>query len=73
MMVHHFGILWRAMEFSLDKVPTIFCVICKLHNVCIDWQTMNHHTAASLGRFSDFSDVKTPPFSDNGWLFAGKF
>jgi hypothetical protein len=36
MMVHSFEIMWRAMEFSLEKVPTIFHVICKLHNVCMD-------------------------------------
>jgi hypothetical protein len=52
----------------LEKVPTIFLVICKLHNVCMDWWTVNHHTSASLGRFSDFSDVEAPPFSDNGYL-----
>jgi hypothetical protein len=61
--------MWRDMEFSLEKVPTIFCVICKLHNVCIDWWTMNYHTSASLGRFSDFSDVEAPPFSDDGYLW----
>jgi len=69
MMVCHFGILWRAMKFSLEKVTTIFCVICKLHNVCMDQWQMNHHTFASLGRFSDFSDVEAPPFSDNGYLW----
>jgi len=66
MMVHRFGILWRAMEFSLVKIPTIFHVI---HNVCMDWWLMNHHTSASLGTFSDFSDVEAPPFSDDGYLW----
>jgi hypothetical protein len=69
MMVRRFGILWRAMEFSLEKVPTIFRVICKLHNICMDRWTMNHNTSASLGRFSDFSDVEAPPFSDDGYLW----
>jgi len=30
MMARCFGILWQAMEFSLEKVPTIFRVLCKL-------------------------------------------
>jgi hypothetical protein len=68
MMVRCFGISWTAMEFSLEKAPTIFHVICKLHNVCMDRWLMNHHTFASLGTFSDFSDVEAPPFSDNGYL-----
>ena len=68
MMVCHFGILWRAMEFSLGKVPTIFHVICKLHNVFMDWWLMNHHTSASFGTFSDFSGVEVPPFSDDAYL-----
>ncbi len=59
------SLLWHLVEreFSLDKVPTIFHVICKLHYVCMDRWTMNHHTSASLGWFSDFSDVEAPPFS----------
>ncbi len=61
--------MWRAMEFSLEKVPTIFHVICKLHNVCMDQQTLNHHTFASPGRLSYFSDLKAPPFSDDGYLW----
>jgi hypothetical protein len=69
MMVRCFGILWRAMEFSLEKIPTIFHVICKLHNICMDWWIMKHPTAPHLGRFSDFSDVEAPPFSDDGYLW----
>jgi hypothetical protein len=63
------GLLWRAIDFFLEKVPTIFHLICKLHNVCLDWWIMNHHISASLGRFSDFSDVGAPPFSDDGYLW----
>jgi hypothetical protein len=68
MMVFHFSILWRAMEFSLEKVPTIFRAVCKLHKVCMDRWTMNHHASASFGRFSDFSNVEALPFSDDGYL-----
>jgi hypothetical protein len=39
------------------------------NNVCLDWWIMNHHISASLGRFSDFSDVGAPPFSDDGYLW----
>jgi len=47
MMVRCFGILWTAMEFSLEKAPTIFHVICKLHNVCMDrWLRLNPHYLA---------------------------
>jgi hypothetical protein len=53
----------------LEKILTIFCVICKLHNVIMDRWTMNHHKSTSLGRFSDFSDVEVPPFSDDGYLW----
>ena len=69
MMIRWFGILWRAMEFSLEKIPTIFQVICKLHNICMDRWIMKHPTAAHLGRFSDCSDVEAPPFSDDGYLW----
>jgi DDE superfamily endonuclease len=36
MLVRRFGMLWRAVEIDMLKVPTIFRVTCKLHNVCID-------------------------------------
>jgi hypothetical protein len=57
------------MEFSLEKISSIFHVICKLHNICMDWWIMKHPSAARLGRFSDFSDVEPPPFSDDGYLW----
>ncbi len=64
--------VWYIVEsygISLQKVPTIFCVICILHNICMDRWIMKHMTAAHLGRFSGFSDVEAPPFSDDGYLW----
>lgn len=35
-LVRRWGILWRKMEISLDKVPLVVGVCMKLHNLCID-------------------------------------
>ncbi len=35
----------------------------------MDRWTMNHNTSASLGRFSDVSDVEAPPFGDDEYLW----
>jgi hypothetical protein len=42
MMVRRFGICWRPIEYHHTKVPTIFRVICKLHNICMDRWMMNN-------------------------------
>jgi hypothetical protein len=36
MLVRRFGIRWRAVELDVCKVPTLFRVLCKLHNLCTD-------------------------------------
>ncbi len=36
MMVRRFGMIWRPMEIHFGKVPAVFRVICKLHNICMD-------------------------------------
>mmetsp|Transcript_17250 Transcript_17250/g.38846 ORF Transcript_17250/g.38846 Transcript_17250/m.38846 type:complete len:496 (+) Transcript_17250:167-1654(+) len=35
-LVRRWGILWRMIEFSLSRVPTIVRVCAKLHNLCVD-------------------------------------
>jgi len=60
MVVRRFGILWRPMEYHVSNVPTIFRVICKLHNMCMDCWMLNHPARACLGNFPD-----TLPFSND--------
>jgi DDE superfamily endonuclease len=36
MLVLRFDMLWKAIEIDMLKVLTIFRVMCKLHNFCID-------------------------------------
>jgi DDE superfamily endonuclease len=36
MLVRRFGMLWKAIELDVTKVPTVFCVMCKLHNICME-------------------------------------
>ncbi len=33
MLVRRFGILWKAIGVDLLKVPTVYYIICKLHNI----------------------------------------
>ncbi len=35
MLVRRFGILWRAVKLDVCKVPKLFRVLCKLHNLCM--------------------------------------
>ncbi len=42
MLVRWSGMLWRPLEYNLAKVPTIFRVMCKLHNLCMDRWMMNN-------------------------------
>jgi hypothetical protein len=51
MIVRHFRMLWWPIEYSLVKVPTIFRVMCKLHNLCMDRWMMNNPTSARLGNY----------------------
>jgi hypothetical protein len=63
MMVRRYGILWRPIEFDVKKVPTIFRVLCKLHNVCMDRFMRNNPTAARLGRALDSRGNEAPSFA----------
>jgi len=58
MIVRHFGMLWQPIEYSLVKVPMIFRVMCKLHNLCMDHWMMNNPTSTRLGNYPGSS-----PFS----------
>jgi len=60
MVVRRFGILWRPMEYHVSKVPTIFRVVCKLHNMCMDCWMLNNPARAHLGNFPH-----TLPFSND--------
>jgi DDE superfamily endonuclease len=35
-LVRRFGTLWKPIEIDMIKVPTIFRVLCKLHNIRIN-------------------------------------
>jgi hypothetical protein len=41
-IVQRFGILWKALEYQINKIPTIFCVLCKLLNICMDCWLLNN-------------------------------
>jgi len=66
MMVRRFGICWRPIEYHHTKVPTIFRVICKLHNICMDRWMMNNPAGARLGKFASVDSMQ---FSDDSHLF----
>jgi len=51
MVVRAYGILWRPIELELNKVPTLFRVICKLHNICMDRWIMSNPVDARNGSF----------------------
>ena len=58
MIVWRFGMLWRPIKFQVNKVPTIFCIIYKLHNICMDSWLWKNPWGALL-------DAEVPPFSDD--------
>jgi hypothetical protein len=45
------------MEYHINKIPTIFHVLCKLHNICMDCWLLNNPTDAWLCRFSSAEAV----------------
>jgi hypothetical protein len=63
MLVRRYGILWKPIEFEVAKVPTLFRVLCKLHNICMDRFMLNHPTIAKLGRGTEAASMEAPPFS----------
>jgi len=67
MLVRRFGILWKPIEYHINKVPTIFRVLCKLHNICMDRWLLNNPTDARLGRYSC---TKSPSFSNYDYLWS---
>jgi len=58
MMVRRFGMIWRPMEIHFGKVPTVFRVICKLHNICMDSWLRKNPRGILL-------DAEAPPFGDD--------
>jgi hypothetical protein len=64
MAVRRCGMLWRPIEHEVSKVPTIFRVICKIHNICIDCWMLNNPAAARLGNYP--GDM---PFSNDNNLW----
>jgi hypothetical protein len=54
------------MEYDVNKVPTIFRVLCKLHNICMDCWLLINPTDARLHRFSS---AKAVPFSNDNYLW----
>jgi hypothetical protein len=44
-------ILWRPIEHEISKVPTIFHVICKIHNICMDRWMINNLATARLSKY----------------------
>jgi hypothetical protein len=51
MMVRKCGILWKPIEYNIAKVPTIFRVICKIHNIGMGCWMINNPAAALLGNY----------------------
>jgi hypothetical protein len=57
--------LWRPIEYHITKVPTIFRVICKLHNLCMDRWMIDNPAAARLGNYPG-----STPFSNDSNLWS---
>jgi hypothetical protein len=64
MVVRRFGMLWRPIEYNLAKVPTIFRVMCKLHNLCMDRWMIDNPAGARLGNYPS-----SMPFSSDSNLW----
>ena len=58
MIVRRFGILWRPLEYHYSKIPTIFRVLCKLHNICMDHWMINNSELACLGNFHSVDSME---------------
>ena len=41
-LLRRWGILWRPISYSLDKIPKIVCVCAILHNICVDRWVKNN-------------------------------
>jgi hypothetical protein len=66
MIVRRFGILWRPLEYHFSKRPTIFRILSRLHNMCMDcWMIMNPE-GARLGKFTSTDRME---FSNNAHLW----
>lgn len=47
-LVRRFGILWKPIEYALERVPLIVTTCAILHNICIDrWLQMNEESGVS--------------------------
>ena len=42
LLVARWGIFWRPLRVSVDKIPLVIRVCCKLHNICIDRFSEKH-------------------------------
>ena len=58
MIVKRFGILWGPLEYNFSKTPTIFCVFCKLHNICMDRWMIDNPELAGLGNFHSVDSME---------------
>ena len=67
MIVRRFGILWRPLEYHYSKIPTIFRVLCKLHNICMDRWMINNPELARLGSFHSADSME---FSNDSNLWS---
>jgi DDE superfamily endonuclease len=71
MLVCQFGMLWKVIEIDLEKTLTVFQVMCKLHNICIDHYMKDHPKEDDGFRFSKLrSDIL--PFGSDGVLFENQ-
>ena len=66
MIIKRFGILWQPIELDVNKVPTLFQVICKLKNICMDQWLMNNPVDAWVGRFTKANALPNSA-DDNFW------
>lgn len=55
-LVRRWGIFWRPLRCSMDLIPLIIRVCCKLHNICVDRFTANQQLATYHRNIPSFPD-----------------
>ena len=58
LLVQRWGIYWRPLRISLDRIPLVVNVTCKLHNICVDRFTSSQKVIPYNGgpRDTDFQE-----------------
>jgi hypothetical protein len=66
MIVKRYGMLWQPIVLDVNKVPTFFQVLCKLHKKCMDQWMMHNPVDAQVGRFTNAHALPNSE-DDNLW------